>query len=105
MDAGGGAAWYLNLNGFFSLLFQFVMYVVTEREEGLYNLYFHACPNYQWNMFPLNFKVSIVYECTESGFTQSELYIIVFHNRLTLRRKIKTIICQPVKCHCPNSIL
>lgn len=24
----------------------FVMYVATEAEEGLYNLYFHSCPNY-----------------------------------------------------------
>lgn len=30
--------------------------------------------------------------------------LIVFQNRLTLRRKIKTIICQPVKCRCLNFI-
>lgn len=38
--------------------FQFVMYILNEQEEGLYNLYFHACPNYQHNLFPLNFEVS-----------------------------------------------
>ena len=25
----------------------FVMYVASEEEEGLYNLYFHNCPNYK----------------------------------------------------------
>lgn len=31
----------------------FVMYVASEEEEGLYNLYFHNCQNYENNMEPL----------------------------------------------------
>lgn len=31
---------------------------ITEQEEGLYNLYFHSCPNYNRDLFPLNFIVS-----------------------------------------------
>lgn len=34
------------------------MYILNEQEEGLYNLYFHSCPNYQRNLFALNFEVS-----------------------------------------------
>lgn len=29
------------------------MYVASEEEEGLYNLYFHNCQNYDNNMEPL----------------------------------------------------
>lgn len=36
---------------------QFIMYI-TEQEEGLYNLYFHSCPNYNRELFALNFVVS-----------------------------------------------
>lgn len=32
---------------------------ITEQEEGLYNLYFHSCPNYNRDLFPLNFVVSL----------------------------------------------
>jgi len=31
----------------------FVMYVASEEEEGLYNLYFHNCRNYDNNKEPL----------------------------------------------------
>lgn len=34
------------------------MYVPESTEEGLYNLYFHACQNYQRDLFKLNFQVS-----------------------------------------------
>lgn len=37
-------------NNIFKLLnkfhFQFALYVATEFQVGLYNLYFHSCPNY-----------------------------------------------------------
>lgn len=36
------------------------MYIATKQEEGLYNLYFHACPNYDMeNYFNLEFDVDI----------------------------------------------
>lgn len=42
--------------------FEFVMYVNTDDDEGLYNLYFHACPNYDSDptkTYFLNFNVEI----------------------------------------------
>lgn len=43
------------------LFFQFVIYIATEEEEGLYNLYFHSCPNYGYPKSPvyLDFTVSL----------------------------------------------
>lgn len=35
-------------NGEKSYNTSFVMYVATEEEEGLYNLYFHNCLNYNY---------------------------------------------------------
>lgn len=40
-----------------------------KQEEGLYNLYFHACPNYQRDLFPLNFQVSIRAPTTKENFS------------------------------------
>ncbi|XP_076622721.1 protein GPR107 isoform X2 [Colletes latitarsis] len=38
----------------------FVMYVGSEEEEGLYNLYFHNCPNYKYNsQVALDFTIQI----------------------------------------------
>lgn len=44
------------------LFFQFVIYIATEEEEGLYNLYFHSCPNYGYPKSPvyLDFTVSFL---------------------------------------------
>ncbi|XP_052900370.1 protein GPR107 [Anopheles moucheti] len=40
--------------------FNFAIYVATKKEEGLYNLYFHSCPNYSPNsLYELNFNVDI----------------------------------------------
>lgn len=39
--------------------FTFSMFVATQHDEGLYNLYFHACPNYQRPKI-LSFNVSSV---------------------------------------------
>lgn len=42
--------------------FKFVMFVNTDDDEGLYNLYFHACPNYDSDpskTYFLNFDVDI----------------------------------------------
>uniref|UniRef100_A0A182MWI8 GOST seven transmembrane domain-containing protein n=1 Tax=Anopheles culicifacies TaxID=139723 RepID=A0A182MWI8_9DIPT len=40
--------------------FNFAIYVATKQEEGLYNLYFHSCPNYSpSNLYELNFNVDI----------------------------------------------
>ncbi|GAB0092225.1 protein GPR107 [Sergentomyia squamirostris] len=38
----------------------FVLYVATKEDEGLYNLYFHSCPNYIYPpRYSLNFNVDI----------------------------------------------
>ncbi|XP_055714160.1 protein GPR107 isoform X1 [Phlebotomus papatasi] len=38
----------------------FVLYVATKADEGLYNLYFHSCPNYIYPpKYSLNFNVDI----------------------------------------------
>ncbi|XP_055685432.1 protein GPR107 [Lutzomyia longipalpis] len=38
----------------------FVLYVATKEDEGLYNLYFHSCPNYAYPPpYSLNFNVDI----------------------------------------------
>uniref|UniRef100_A0A6B2E7W6 Putative g protein-coupled seven transmembrane receptor n=1 Tax=Phlebotomus kandelakii TaxID=1109342 RepID=A0A6B2E7W6_9DIPT len=38
----------------------FVLYVATKEDEGLYNLYFHSCPNYIYPpTYSLNFNVDI----------------------------------------------
>ncbi|XP_050068118.1 protein GPR107 [Anopheles maculipalpis] len=40
--------------------FNFAIYVATKQEEGLYNLYFHSCPNYSpSSLYELNFNVDI----------------------------------------------
>ncbi|ETN64571.1 lung seven transmembrane receptor [Anopheles darlingi] len=40
--------------------FKFAIYVATKQEEGLYNLYFHSCPNYAPStLYELNFNVDI----------------------------------------------
>lgn len=58
-------------------VFQFVMYVLTEQEEGLYNLYFHSCPNYQRNMFPLNFQVSIELHVSKFQIHSQRLIVVI----------------------------
>ncbi|XP_058443094.1 protein GPR107 [Malaya genurostris] len=56
---------YLTLNcekkdGFKICWFNFAVYVASKAEEGLYNLYFHSCPNYDLNnLYPLQFDVTI----------------------------------------------
>jgi len=37
----------------------FSILVATKHDEGLYNLYFHACPNYGEHLIPLYFDVDI----------------------------------------------
>lgn len=37
----------------------FAMYVANEEEEGLYNLYFHSCPNYNQHRVSVDFSVNI----------------------------------------------
>lgn len=54
------------------------MYILTEQEEGLYNLYFHSCPNYQRNLFPLNFNVS-TFSCTDADSFLEMFLIYVNH--------------------------
>jgi hypothetical protein len=43
----------MTLRGEKSYNTSFVMYVASEEEEGLYNLYFHNCWNYDSNKEPL----------------------------------------------------
>lgn len=45
------------INGINYYNFTFSMFVTTQRDEGLYNLYFHACPNYDQPKM-LSFNVS-----------------------------------------------
>lgn len=45
------------INGINYYNFTFSMFVTTQHDEGLYNLYFHACPNYEQPKI-LSFNVS-----------------------------------------------
>ncbi|XP_017888009.1 protein GPR107 isoform X2 [Ceratina calcarata] len=46
----------------------FAMYVATDEEEGLYNLFFHNCPNYKYDtQVAVDFKVKI-YEINNGNF-------------------------------------
>ncbi|GLG94300.1 hypothetical protein R5R35_002229 [Gryllus longicercus] len=53
----------------------FVMFVATEREEGLYNLYFHNCPNYEEKSKPvlLDFTISIEEKNGENYLSAGEM--------------------------------
>lgn len=45
----------------FYCVFQFLMYVASEAEEGLYNLYFHSCPKYEADSTSsISFTVSFI---------------------------------------------
>ncbi|KAH8238430.1 hypothetical protein KR032_006812 [Drosophila birchii] len=46
-------------NGVNYYSFNFSMLVATSRDEGLYNLYFHACPNYHSHSKIISFNVDI----------------------------------------------
>lgn len=48
------------INGINYYNFTFSMFVTTQHDEGLYNLYFHACPNYEQPKI-LSFNVSWVW--------------------------------------------
>ncbi|KAK2581134.1 hypothetical protein KPH14_007947 [Odynerus spinipes] len=49
-----------NINGKMYYNTSFAMYVATKEEEGLYNLYFHNCPNYKGNTpVALDFTIQI----------------------------------------------
>lgn len=37
----------------------FVMHIVTKEEEGLYNLYFHNCPNYNYQRMPVSVDFTV----------------------------------------------
>ncbi|XP_034254196.1 protein GPR107 [Thrips palmi] len=45
----------------------FVMYVATEAEEGLYNLYFHSCPNYHSDDAEVSITFTMEIEETNQG--------------------------------------
>lgn len=65
-----------------SILLQFAMYVASDAEEGLYNLYFHSCPNYEPNkQVSLDFKVCINY-CLITKLIQNMIlsYYIKFYH-------------------------
>lgn len=77
---------------------------------GLYNLYFHSCPNYQRNIFALNFVVSqknvhIIDSQTIHRIRINEFVLTCFeYFRLILKRRTKVTSYQLVKCPCPNFI-
>jgi len=50
---------YRSGNGFTAFGFNFTIYVDSEAQEGLYNLYFHSCPNYKTASYHLSFDVDI----------------------------------------------
>ena len=50
------------------LLFQFVVYVALEKEEGLYNLNFHNCMNYGPSQTPS--AIDMFLEVRGSGLAQ-----------------------------------
>lgn len=52
------------------------MHVETEREEGLYNLYFHSCPNYKANKVVADFSVRL----PNSSVTLCNLRILCISN-------------------------
>lgn len=81
----------------FESFLQFVMWIPTKEEEGFYNLYFHACPNYRTDQFMLNFNVS-----TRNSFPLIFQNIFYFNRfRWTLRKATAKTFCQPEKCRCP----
>lgn len=58
------------------VFFQFLMYVATEAEEGLYNLYFHSCPNYHDNSeVSISFTVSIISNQSHHFGLQPSMYV------------------------------
>lgn len=53
---------------------QFIMYVVSPAEEGLYNLYFHSCPNYDPNKETLlDFTIEITEQNLSSYLSAGEM--------------------------------
>lgn len=79
----------------YTFYLQFIMTVPTMDEEGLYNLYFHACPNYKEPLFLLNFDVSCAAWCfLYCTITNFLLY------RSILKKETEVTICRLVKCHC-----
>lgn len=43
-------------------MFQFVVIIPSESSQGLYNLYFHNCPNYKNEMaVKIDFKVNVCF--------------------------------------------
>lgn len=71
----------------------------TEAEEGLYNLCFHACPNYKdRDSFNLQFDVNLMsLRFLTLNFHRQKK----FNLRLTSRKIIKEIILALVRCRCP----
>ncbi|KAK9500952.1 hypothetical protein O3M35_002109 [Rhynocoris fuscipes] len=46
-----------NKQGYYNT--NFVIFVASEKEEGLYNLYFHSCPNYGQRTVSVDFSIEI----------------------------------------------
>lgn len=45
----------------------FTMYVASEEEEGLYNLYFHNCPNYKYDS-PVTLDFSVISDFASGSY-------------------------------------
>uniref|UniRef100_U5ESJ2 Putative g protein-coupled seven transmembrane receptor n=1 Tax=Corethrella appendiculata TaxID=1370023 RepID=U5ESJ2_9DIPT len=64
--------------------FHFSMYIATKQEEGLYNLYFHSCPNYLTEKLMLSFDVDIEENNSGNFLSASEMPLPALYFMMSL---------------------